>query len=82
MMLDNHHELCDGAECATWGCLEIPENNPVIAAVIALWNEEGGWIPGAARERLAEALGVPVEQLPTAQEIIRKQARVKYLGIG
>lgn len=23
---DNHHEQCDGSECATWDCAGLPEN--------------------------------------------------------
>jgi hypothetical protein len=24
--MDNHHELCHGDDCGTWGCYELPEN--------------------------------------------------------
>lgn len=80
MILDNHHELCDGAECATWDCLAIPENNPVVQRVIDLWNANQGWIPGGpdSRRKLAEALGVPVERIRSAQEI--KADRPFYVG--
>jgi hypothetical protein len=31
--------------------------------IVGLWNELNGWIPGAAYERLAEVLDVPVDML-------------------
>lgn len=38
-------------------------SEPVIERVINLWNNEGGWIPGAAYRQLAEALGVSPDRL-------------------
>lgn len=67
---DDHNVECDGSECVTYECafLNMPEN-PVVQRVIDLWDREGGWIPGAARARLAEALGVPEERVRTAQQL-------------
>jgi len=35
----------------------------IIERVIALWNAEGGWLPGCSYKRLAEALGVDESKL-------------------
>lgn len=37
--------------------------NAAVERVIDLWNGNGGWIPGADSERLAEALGVDHDRL-------------------
>jgi hypothetical protein len=63
MIIDNHSEECSGAECEFYGCYALPENNPVVAAVVKLWNDEGGWLPGCSYGRLAEALGVDPDAL-------------------
>lgn len=61
---DNHAEDCDGTECVTYECqLLNRDESPEVAAVIKLWNDEGGWLPGAAYVRLAEALGVDPDRL-------------------
>lgn len=39
------------------------QEHPVVANVVALWNENNGWIPAASRADLAAALGVPVDTL-------------------
>jgi hypothetical protein len=39
--------------------------------VINLWDRCGGWIPGGAREELAEALGVAPSAVRTPQQIRR-----------
>lgn len=37
------------------------------AAVLKLWDDNDGWIPGADYERLAKALGLPPERLLAKQ---------------
>jgi hypothetical protein len=39
------------------------EGEAVVQRVIDLWNSQGGWIPGAAYEELAEVLGVSTDRL-------------------
>lgn len=34
-----------------------------VQTIIDLWNNEGGWIPGAAYEELARLLGVSTDRL-------------------
>lgn len=53
----------------------------VVSRVIALWDQEGGWIPGASRERLAEALGVPVERVRTSQQLGRAGVVPGYIAV-
>jgi len=43
------------------------------AKVLALWNDERGWIPGAAHARLAEVLGVDGKETLKA-----RQSRASY----
>jgi hypothetical protein len=43
----------------------------IIERVLALWDRERGWIPGAAREALAEALGIDPALVRTSQQIAR-----------
>jgi hypothetical protein len=50
----------------------------VVERVIALWESENGWIPGAARVQLAEALGVPAERIRTAQQIQRSGSHIPF----
>lgn len=38
-------------------------DDPVVEAVIALWNRQNGWIPGAAYADLAKVLGVDPSRL-------------------
>jgi hypothetical protein len=40
----------------------------VVDRVVALWDQERGWIPGAAYAALAAALGVPEERLLAIRE--------------
>lgn len=51
------------------------------AAVLALWDREGGWIPGCAREQLADALGLPAEKVRTSQQLRRDGVEPGYLEI-
>ena len=46
----------------------------VIARVIDLWDGCNGWIPGAARRDLADALNVPIEvlTLPSVTRLARR----------
>ena len=46
----------------------------VVARVIDLWDGCNGWIPGAARRDLAEALNVPIEALalPSVTRLARR----------
>lgn len=37
-------------------------------AVLKLWDDNNGWIPGADYERLAKALGLPPERLLATRE--------------
>lgn len=53
----------------------------VRAAVIDLWDREGGWIPGCARESLAAALGVPAEQVRTSQQLRADGVGPGYVAI-
>ena len=41
----------------------------IIERVIALWDREGGWIPGCSGRQLAVALGVPEHRVRTAQQL-------------
>lgn len=53
-------------EAAAYSLSPIPEEvtgDDVAERVLNLWRECGGWIPGAAKHKLATALGVPVEKL-------------------
>lgn len=37
--------------------------SPVVASVVKLWNDEGGWLPGCSYGRLADVLGVEHDAL-------------------
>ena len=64
----------------TWALdLEVTVRRPltaeeVVARVIDLWDGCNGWIPGAARRDLAEALNVPIEALalPSVTRLARR----------
>lgn len=49
----------------------IAHSAEVVERVLALWDRERGWIPGAAREELAEALGIDPALVRTSQQIRR-----------
>lgn len=40
--IDNHHKLCDGGDCATWDCAELPVNvAPYREGEVTAVNEDG-----------------------------------------
>lgn len=53
--------------CTTHTCGECSgckaRDKGVVQKIIDLWNNEGGWIPGAAYEELARLLGVSTDRL-------------------
>lgn len=52
----------------------------VVERVIALWDREGGWIPGGSREQLAEALGVDPRRVRTAQQLKAAGVRTNFVA--
>lgn len=60
--MDDHHDLCNGDECATFSCASY-ETEQIQERVIELWLRNDCWIPGADYKRLAEALGVDPDRL-------------------
>ena len=64
-----HDPMCsyirEGTVCTCGAPVATPVKTAedVRNAVVELWNREGGWIPGAAYQRLAEALDVDPRDL-------------------
>jgi NADH:ubiquinone oxidoreductase subunit E len=44
------------------------EADDLRAAVLRLWDEFDGWIPGAGYKHLADVLGVPAERLKSYRD--------------
>lgn len=58
--VDHPFETCDGWECSA---AHERDEAALVKRVTDLWNEGGGWIPGAAYAQLADALSIDPSRL-------------------